>query len=82
MLGPEPVRAIYGVAEAERANVGMIVTTATFGPAARAFAGQLRYRVSLRDYEDMVKWIRVVGQGTATYRLMELSRSGEKRGTE
>jgi CheY-like chemotaxis protein len=66
VLGPDPVRAIYGVAEAERANVGMIVTTATFGPAAKAFAEQLRYRVSLRDYADVVKWIGAVERGTAT----------------
>jgi len=65
VLGPEPVRAIYGVAEAERANVGMIVTTATFGPAARAFASQLRYRVSLREYDDIVQWIRTVAQCAA-----------------
>ena len=61
VLGPAPVRAIHGVTEAERANVGMIVTTATFSPAARDFASQLRYRISLKEYEDVVRWIREVG---------------------
>lgn len=66
VLGPQPVRAIHGVAEAELANVGMIVTTATFGPGARAFANQLRYRVSLREYDDVVQWIKTVAQRTTT----------------
>jgi len=76
VLGPEPIRAIYGVAEAERANVGMIVTTGTFGPAAKAFADQLRYRVSLREYEDIVRWIETVQGSTQPNKDLQPSATG------
>jgi CheY-like chemotaxis protein len=61
VIGPEPVRAIYGVASLEKASVGMIITTATFGPAARQLATQYRYRISLKDFDDVVAWLRKVG---------------------
>ena len=32
MVGPEPVRAIYGVTDLADASVGMIVTTSRFSP--------------------------------------------------
>jgi CheY-like chemotaxis protein len=57
VIGPEPVRAIYGVASLEKASVGMIVTTATFGPAATHLATQYRYRISLKDFNDVVAWL-------------------------
>jgi CheY-like chemotaxis protein len=61
VIGPEPVRAIYGVTNFENASAGMIVTTATFGPAARQLANQYRYRVSLKDCDDLMAWINAVG---------------------
>ena len=60
ILGPEPVRAIHGVADLEHATVGMIVTTARFGPAATKIADQLRYQISLKDFDGVVSWIRLV----------------------
>lgn len=61
IIGPEPVRAIYGVADLAGASAGIIVTTATFGPAAQQLASQYRYRISLKDFEDITKWIKRVG---------------------
>jgi HJR/Mrr/RecB family endonuclease len=64
IIGPEPVRAIYGVADLAGASAGMIVTTATFGPAARQLASQYRYRISLKDCDDVSEWIRRVGRSS------------------
>lgn len=63
LVGPEPVRAIHGVADLTGASVGMIVTTSTFGPAARDLANQHRYRISLKDFDDVHEWIRIAGKG-------------------
>lgn len=60
ILGPEPVRAIHGVADMNKASVGMIVTTARFGPAAISLANQYRYRLSLKDYHSVVDWLKYV----------------------
>ena len=59
-VGPEPIRAIYGVVQSEGATVGMIVTTAGFGPAAQQLAEQHRYRLALKDFDDVAGWIRQV----------------------
>ncbi len=61
VIGPEPVRAIYGVADLANATAGMIVTTATFGSAARELAAQHRYRIGLKDYDAVQDWIERVG---------------------
>jgi len=60
IIGPQPVRSIYGVVQAEGASVGMIVTTSRFGPKAIELAEQLRYRLALKDFEDVVEWMRLV----------------------
>jgi CheY-like chemotaxis protein len=62
LVGPEPVRAIYGVADLAGASAGMIVTTTRFGPAALSLASQYRYRIALKDFEGVVDWIRTVAQ--------------------
>ena len=61
VVGPQPVRAIHGVADLAGANVGMIVTTARFGPAARRLAAQHRYRIALRDFDGVSDWLSRVG---------------------
>lgn len=63
VLGPEPVRAIYGVADLAGASVGMIVTTGSFGPEARRLADQHRYRLALKDYLGVHEWIKAVAEG-------------------
>ncbi len=60
ILGPEPVRAIYGVAELNNASAGMIITTAHFGPAALELSRQYRYRISLKDFDGVMQWIQIV----------------------
>lgn len=57
ILGPEPVRAIYGVTQMRQASVGMIVTTARFGPEALALASQYRHQLSLKDFEAIRRWL-------------------------
>lgn len=61
VVGPQPVRAIHGVADLAGANVGMIVTTARFGPAAQQLAAQHRYRIALRDFDGVCDWLSRVG---------------------
>lgn len=61
VVGPQPVRAIHGVADLAGANVGMIVTTARFGPAAQRLAAQHRYRIALRDFDGVCDWLSQVG---------------------
>jgi HJR/Mrr/RecB family endonuclease len=56
-IGVDIVRALYGVVEQERATAGLIVTTSRFTPDARAFAAPLQYRMSLKDYEELVAWV-------------------------
>jgi CheY-like chemotaxis protein len=57
IVGPEPVRAIHGVADLEGATAGVIVTTGRFGPEARRLSHQYRYRIGLREYADVIEWI-------------------------
>jgi CheY-like chemotaxis protein len=63
VVGPEPVRAIYGVADLAGASAGMIVTTGIFGPEARRLANQHRYRLALKDYVGVEEWIQAVARG-------------------
>ena len=60
LVGPDLVRAIYGVADLSNASVGMIVTTSHFSPAAKALESQYRHRISLKDYHNLVDWLRIV----------------------
>ncbi|AVD54552.1 hypothetical protein BEH_24640 (plasmid) [Priestia filamentosa] len=56
-VGVEIVRGLYGVKSAERANVGVIVTTSSFTQDAIEFASPLKYELSLNDYTDLKKWL-------------------------
>ena len=57
-VGVEIVRSLYGVTANEHASCGLIVTTSHFTRGAKEFADKLRYQVSLRDYNDLVSWIK------------------------
>ncbi|MCX6305316.1 MAG: restriction endonuclease [Bacteroidetes bacterium] len=57
LVGLEPIRAIYGVAEMNKASIGMIVTSSSFTHEARRIADQFRYRISLKDFNDIKSWI-------------------------
>lgn len=57
-VGVEIVRALYGVAEAERATAGILATTSYFTAPAKEFQKLLPYRLSLRDFDGMAEWLR------------------------
>jgi hypothetical protein len=59
------VRALYGVLEAERANMGMIVTTSNFTQPAREFERSVKNRLVLRDFGDLAKWLRRLAERVA-----------------
>lgn len=62
-IGVDIVRSLYGVVEQERATAGVLVTTSRFTADAKAFAAPIQYRMSLREYEELVAWIgRCVGR--------------------
>jgi hypothetical protein len=56
-VGVEAVRGLYGVKMAERASMGILVTTSSFTRDALEFANPLKYELSLKDYEDLMSWI-------------------------
>lgn len=58
LVGIECVRSLYGVVMAERATTGLVVTTSGFSKDAVKFATELKYQMSLKDYNDLMKWIR------------------------
>jgi restriction endonuclease Mrr len=59
-VGVEIVRALYGVKMAERANMGVVVTTSGFTKPAWDFKRNVGFEINLRDYNDLVKWLRRV----------------------
>jgi restriction endonuclease len=52
------VRSLHGVAESEKASCGLVVTTSHFSREAREFADLNKYKMSLRDYNDLVGWLK------------------------
>lgn len=56
-VGVEPVRSLYGVVQSERATTGIIVTTSSFTQDAIDFATPLQYQMSLRDFDELKKWL-------------------------
>jgi hypothetical protein len=57
-VGVDIVRGLYGVATSERASGGLIVTTSHFTRGAKEFADKNRYQLSLRDYKDLLNWLK------------------------
>lgn len=55
-VGVGLVRALYGVVEERCATNGVIATTSSFTRGAREFQQNLAYRLSLRDFQDLVLW--------------------------
>lgn len=52
------VRNLYGVVEADHATAGLVVTTSRFTPDAVAFRDTVSWRMALKDYRDVVEWLR------------------------
>jgi|ERR1051325_114497 hypothetical protein len=57
-VGVRRVRELYGIVEQQRATAGVLITTSSFTRAARAFQKPVERRLSLREYDDLVKWLR------------------------
>ncbi len=57
-VGVTLVRSLYGVAEQGRATAGILVTTSRFTKGALEFAEPVKNKLSLKDYKEVVKWIR------------------------
>lgn len=53
----QTVRSLFGVVQDERANLGMIVTTSSYTKDAYKFQKRNIHTISLKDFEDLKKWI-------------------------
>ena len=51
------VRSVHGVAQHERANGAIVMTTSFFTDPAKQFARELRGQMSLRDFADLQGWL-------------------------
>lgn len=56
-VGVGVIRELHGVADLERVTGSIAVTTSYFTHQARAHAEQLQYRMSLKDYFDVRRWL-------------------------
>jgi hypothetical protein len=59
-VGVELVRQLYGIVEIERATAGLLVTTSTFTSGAYDLQRTIGHRLGLRDYDDLVNWLKNV----------------------
>ncbi len=58
-VGVGLVRSLYGVVEEKRANCGVLVTTSHFTEPARSFQATIGSRLSLKDFNDLKKWLAI-----------------------
>ena len=56
-VGVELIRQLYGTLIDANATSAMLVTTSYFSPSAKTFQQRHKYRLSLRDYGNVVRWI-------------------------
>lgn len=54
-IGVSLVRELYGTVMADNATAGMLITTSHFTKDAREFTEKIRYRMTLKDYNDLVQ---------------------------
>jgi hypothetical protein len=52
------VSIVHGVAQHERANGAVVLTTSFFSEPARRFAHDLKGQMSLKDFVDLQVWLR------------------------
>lgn len=60
-IGPDFVRMLYGVVERERATKGILAASTTFTPGALDEARTAQNRISLRDRDAIIAWVRRSG---------------------
>jgi len=53
----EPVQALFGAVETEKASQGILVSTSGFQPAARQFANAAPYRIQLAGPQEIQQWL-------------------------
>lgn len=56
-IGVGIVRQLLGVVEDERATKGILVATTYFSPDAKALEARNKWRLELKEYEQIVEWI-------------------------
>lgn len=56
-VGVGVVRQLFGVVEDERATKGILVATTHFSPDAKSFVLRNKWRLELKEYEQIVEWI-------------------------
>lgn len=56
-VGVSFVRNLYGVVEESRATAGLLVASSRFTRGAISFRERVHPRISLKDYDDLVRWI-------------------------
>ena len=59
-VGVEVVRSLYGAVQQRKATAGIIATTSFFSGDATDFQRDIRHQISLRDYIEIKKWLRLV----------------------
>ena len=65
-VGITPVRALHGVVSHERATKGIIVTTSHFTSPARQFIEEEQWTLDGRDFEGLLKWLKLYQQMRVT----------------
>lgn len=64
-VGVDLVRTLYGTLCDHKASSAMLVTTSSFTAGAQEFQQRNKYQLALRDYHNVVHWIRNYGQAEA-----------------
>jgi hypothetical protein len=59
----QPVQALFGAVEAEKASQGLLVSTSRFHPAAKRFAQEQPYRIQLAGPAEIQQWLLKVVKG-------------------
>ncbi|MCX6122978.1 MAG: restriction endonuclease [Ignavibacteriales bacterium] len=58
-VGVQPVRELFGVKNDELATKAILATTAYFSRDAKLFYEKHEWELELRDYNDLIEWIRI-----------------------
>ncbi len=67
-VGIETVRRLYGVVERERASHGILATTSYFTKGALSESRALQYKLSLADFNQILKWVNQYSKINSRYR--------------
>jgi HJR/Mrr/RecB family endonuclease len=57
-VGVGAVRQLYGTVTHEQASYGLLVTSSTFSREAERFEQAHRYRIGLKEFQDVLQWVR------------------------